>query len=163
MARPREYTPDTLERAVKKYFRSITRQVPLTEMVPTGDKDDKGHPIMEPRAVINDLGKQVVITEYLLPPSVTDLCEALHIHRSTWANYCDSDLHPELEEITLHAMQPNPDDRYRTIDEMLADGSLVLLGTDVKDARAVSTQDSMQNSMFAVSLTRPTRRCSTRP
>ena len=28
---------------------------------------------------------------------------------------------PELEEITLHAMQPNPDDRYRTIDEMLSD------------------------------------------
>ena len=28
---------------------------------------------------------------------------------------------PELEEITLHAMQPNPDDRYATIDEMLTD------------------------------------------
>ncbi len=28
---------------------------------------------------------------------------------------------PELEEITLHAMQPNPDARYRTINEMLAD------------------------------------------
>ena len=28
---------------------------------------------------------------------------------------------PELEEITLHAMQPNPDDRYRNVDEMLAD------------------------------------------
>ncbi|MBR1701583.1 MAG: protein translocase subunit SecD [Lachnospiraceae bacterium] len=41
----------------------------------------------------------------------------------------------------------------KSIDEMLADGSIVLLGTDVKDARAVSTQDSMQNSMFAVSLT----------
>ncbi|MBR1854952.1 MAG: protein translocase subunit SecD [Lachnospiraceae bacterium] len=41
----------------------------------------------------------------------------------------------------------------KTIDEMLADGSIVLVGTDVKDARAVTTQDSMQNSMFAVSLT----------
>lgn len=41
----------------------------------------------------------------------------------------------------------------KSIDEMLEDGSIVLLGTDVKDARAVSTQDSMQNSMFAVSLT----------
>lgn len=28
---------------------------------------------------------------------------------------------PELEEITLHAMQPNPNDRYRSIDEMLSD------------------------------------------
>ncbi len=41
----------------------------------------------------------------------------------------------------------------KTIEEMLADGSIVLMGTDVKDARAVTTQDSMQNSMFAVSLT----------
>lgn len=31
------------------------------------------------------------------------------------------DIPPELEEITLHAMQPNPDDRYRSADEMLAD------------------------------------------
>ena len=28
---------------------------------------------------------------------------------------------PELEEITLHAMQPDPNDRYRSIDEMLSD------------------------------------------
>ena len=31
------------------------------------------------------------------------------------------DIPPELEEITLRAMQPNPDDRYRTVDDMLAD------------------------------------------
>lgn len=41
----------------------------------------------------------------------------------------------------------------KSIDEMLQDGSIVLVGTDVKDARAVTTQDSMQNSMFAVGLT----------
>lgn len=28
---------------------------------------------------------------------------------------------PELEEITLHAMQPDPNERYRSIDEMLSD------------------------------------------
>lgn len=33
----------------------------------------------------------------------------------------DPEIPPELEEITLHAMQPNPNDRYRTIDEMLSD------------------------------------------
>lgn len=41
----------------------------------------------------------------------------------------------------------------KTIDELLADGSIVLVGTDVKDARAVTTRDQMQNSTFAVDLT----------
>ena len=100
MARPREYSPITLERAVNRYFRSITRRVPMTELVPTDRTDDKGHPILEPRPVYNDLGKQMILTEYLVPPSVTDLCDALHIHRSTWANYCDTEQHPELAEIT---------------------------------------------------------------
>ena len=41
----------------------------------------------------------------------------------------------------------------KTIEELLADGSVVLVGTDVKDARAVTTRDQMQNSTFAVDLT----------
>lgn len=41
----------------------------------------------------------------------------------------------------------------KTIEELQADGSIVLEGTDVKDARAVTTRDSMQNSTFAVDLT----------
>lgn len=40
-----------------------------------------------------------------------------------------------------------------TIEAMLEDGSVVLVGTDVKDARAVTGTDSMQNSQMAVSLT----------
>jgi SecD/SecF fusion protein len=41
----------------------------------------------------------------------------------------------------------------KTLDELEADGSIVLVGTDVKDARAVTTRDSMQNSTYAVDLT----------
>lgn len=41
----------------------------------------------------------------------------------------------------------------KTIEELEADGSVVLVGTDVKDARAVTTRDQMQNSTFAVDLT----------
>jgi hypothetical protein len=100
MGRPREYTAYSLERAVNRYFRSITRQKALTEMVPTGETDEKGHAVLRPEAIINDLGQQVVITEYIIPPSVGDLCDTLRIHRSTWANYCDPDLHPEFREIT---------------------------------------------------------------
>ena len=100
MARPREYTADKLEKAVRRYFRSITRQVPQTEMVPTGQTDEKGHMTYRQEPIINDLGKQLVLTEYLVPPNIADLCEALHIHRSTWANYCDADQYPEFAEIT---------------------------------------------------------------
>ena len=41
----------------------------------------------------------------------------------------------------------------KTIDELLADGSIRLQGTDVADARAVSTQDNLKNTSYAVSLT----------
>ena len=49
---------------------------------------------------------------------------------------------PELEEITMHAMQPNPDNRYRTIDEMLTDledfrkGQTAAINTVVREALA---------------------------
>ena len=42
---------------------------------------------------------------------------------------------------------------YKTIEELVADGSTVLVGTDVKDAQAGSIMDSMQNTAFGVSLT----------
>jgi SecD/SecF fusion protein len=41
----------------------------------------------------------------------------------------------------------------KEISQLLEDGSIVLLGTDVDDARAVSSQDSMNNITYAVSLT----------
>ncbi len=43
----------------------------------------------------------------------------------------------------------------KTIDELIADGSILVQGTDVKDAAAGTTQskDSLQNSVYAVSLT----------
>lgn len=99
-ARPREYTPEKLERAVNKYFMSITRRVVRKEMVPTGERDSKGRMIYEQSPILNSLGKAVEITEYILPPSVTDLCQALGIPRSTWASYCDHQLHPELTDLT---------------------------------------------------------------
>ncbi len=43
-------------------------------------------------------------------------------------------------------------DLNKSIDELLADGSVVLLGTDVSAAQAGTQQDSMGNSQFVVSL-----------
>lgn len=105
MAAPRKYTEETLRRAVNKYFRGITRRVELTEQVPTGQLDDKGHPLYEARPILNQLGRPVTVTEYVVPPTVADLCEALHVHRSTWDNYCDKDLYPEFQEVTTSARE----------------------------------------------------------
>lgn len=41
----------------------------------------------------------------------------------------------------------------KTLEELEADGSVVLVGTDVKDARGGSTQDSMGNITYAVDIT----------
>ena len=100
MGRAKKYTERTLKKAVEAYFDSITREVGLTEKVDTGRKDADGHKIFEDVPVINRSGEQVKITEYLVPPTVGGLCEALGIHRSTWAEYCDEQLHPELSDTT---------------------------------------------------------------
>lgn len=41
----------------------------------------------------------------------------------------------------------------KTIDELEADGSIKLVGTDVKDAQAVVSRDSLNNATYAVELT----------
>ena len=98
--RPRKYTPRTLRKAVERYFGSITRKVRVTENVPTGAYDEKGHMLYEPKPVVNSLGEEVWVTEYIVPPEVSALCEYLGIDRSTWANYRDPDKNPEFSEIT---------------------------------------------------------------
>lgn len=100
MGRPKKYTERTLRKAVEAYFDSITREVAMTEKVDTGRKDADGHKIFENVPVINKRGEQVKITEYLVPPTVGGLCEALGIHRSTWAEYCDENTHPEFSDTT---------------------------------------------------------------
>lgn len=103
--RRKEYTPEKLERAVERYFKSITRQVQVTEYVPTGEKDKDGHAIVEKVPVLNSLGKEVWVTEYIVPPSQADLVDFLGIHRSTWNNYSDAEKNPQFAEITTRAWE----------------------------------------------------------
>lgn len=103
MARPKKYTKKSLAEAVDRYFASITRIVPVTELVETGERDDKGHKIYERRAVTNSLGEEAKVEEYIVPPTIGDLCQYLGIHRCTWADYCDADLHPEFSDTTTRA------------------------------------------------------------
>lgn len=87
--RPKKYTKTTLAKAVERYFRSISRTIPARDA--TGG------------AIRNDDGEDIMLTEYVVPPSISGLCLFLGIDRSTWQNYANQEEHPELHEITAHA------------------------------------------------------------
>ena len=103
MARPRKYGAKTLDEAVERYFASISRVVVAKERKPTGERDDKGHMIYEDVSIINALGEELKVEEFIVPPTVGGLCQFLGIHRSTWAEYCDRELHPEFSDTTTRA------------------------------------------------------------
>lgn len=105
MGRPKKYNKKTLGEAVDRYFASISRVVPLTEKVDTGRRDGDGHKIYEDRPVMNSLEEQATVEEFIIPPTVGSLCMALGIHRSTWAEYCDHEQHPEFKDITTQARE----------------------------------------------------------
>lgn len=101
---PRKYkTAKALRLAVENYFDSITREVVVTEKKDTGQRDENGHVIYEDVPVINKLGKKVIVTEYIVPPTVQGIADFLGIHRSTWDNYCDKEKHPEFFDTTTRA------------------------------------------------------------
>lgn len=87
MARQKKYTAATLGKACERYFAAITRRVKVTEMVDSGKRDDKGHVILIPVPVKNTLGEEVEVTEYIIPPSMHELCAFLRIDRATWSRY----------------------------------------------------------------------------
>ena len=103
MGRPRKYTPKRLREQVNAYFDSITRYVDATEQVPTDERDSYGHVVFKARPVLNKLGRPVRVEEYIVPPTVGGLCEYLGIHRSTWAEYCDSYKYPEFSDTITRA------------------------------------------------------------
>lgn len=87
--KPPKYTKQSLDTAVERYFRSISRTVAV--------RDDAG------MLVRNDEGEEICILQYLVPPTVSGLCHYLGIDRSTWQNYASAKLHPEMRELTARA------------------------------------------------------------
>ena len=87
--RPKKYTKKRLEAAVEGYFASISRTVQA--------RDEAKQPLY------NDGGEPIRVVEYIKPPTVGGLCLYLGIDRSTWQNYADRKLHPELAEVTAYA------------------------------------------------------------
>ena len=73
-----------LQTDVDRYFRSISREVLLTETAETGETDEKGKPITEKRAVLNALGETVYVTEYLLPPTRQGLLHYIGLTAEEW-------------------------------------------------------------------------------
>ena len=96
----KKYTPEKLEKAVKKYFKSISREVTVTEKLSTGQKDKDGHTIYEDVPVKNSLGKEMKTIQYLIPPTVGGLADFLGIHRDTWNAYCKD---PAFSDTTTYA------------------------------------------------------------
>lgn len=104
MARPRKYEDARkFDRQVEKYFESITRLKTVTEKKDSGERDGFGHIIWTEVPVVNRLGKEVQVIEYLVPPTIADLCEWLHIDGATWARYANPDKHPEFCETITRA------------------------------------------------------------
>ena len=89
VGRPRKYGSElALRRAVNGYFASISIQRPVT---------------IDEETIRDEAGKPILQTLWLRPPTVAGLCRWLGIDRSTWANYCNKDLHPEFQAVTKGA------------------------------------------------------------
>ena len=87
--RPKKYTKKKLREETERYFRSISRTILA--------RDDTGGIIR------NDDGDEIQILQYVVPPSIAGLCLQLGIDRSTWQNYADPTLHPELADVAAEA------------------------------------------------------------
>ena len=99
VGRPRKYSRAALEAAVQTYFDSITREVVITERVPTGKKDSYGHEIYEIQEVKNNLGEIAKRVEFLVPPTIEGLCLHLGIHSSTWSRWRDDTKYKSFQKI----------------------------------------------------------------
>ena len=85
IGRPPKYTRRTLRAAVDRYFRSISYTAPVLNRDGT--------------SVLNDDGEEIRLMRYAAPPGICALCLYLGIDRSTWQNYADISLHPEMKDI----------------------------------------------------------------
>jgi len=92
----------SLSEAVNAYFAAISRTVTATEQYDTGERDGDGHRVYGHRPILNDDGIEIRYVEYVKPPTIGGLCGYLHIHRSTWAEYCNR---PEYASPTTGARE----------------------------------------------------------
>ena len=78
--RPKKYTAAEFEAAVERYFARVSRT-----------REMKGS---DGAVVYDDEGEAITYIEWLRPPTISGLCLALGIDRSTWQNYADRSKNP---------------------------------------------------------------------
>lgn len=106
MGRNRKYkTAAALRRAVWDYFDSISKIEPVMERYPTGNLDAWGHDEYKWRKATNQAGEVVMRRVFHVPPTAAGIRENLGISKSTWAEYGDRKLHPELCEVVEEARE----------------------------------------------------------
>lgn len=106
MGRKRKYkTAAALRRAIWDYFDSISKIEPVMERYLTGAKDAWGHDEYAWRQATNQAGEVVMRRVFHVPPTAAGIRENLGISKSTWAEYGDRKLHPELCEVVEEARE----------------------------------------------------------
>lgn len=86
--RPRIYkSVAAFKKAVDGYFLAITRERKLTEFVDSGERTNKGKPIMVERDVIGIDGQPVIVLDYVMPPTMPALQLTIGVSKSSWDNY----------------------------------------------------------------------------
>lgn len=99
-------TATALARAIDAYFKSITYEQVLTELYDTGERTNKGKPILAERELCDMDGRPIKVTKYAVAPTRQAICLALKISKDTWENYRDpaqSGIYPGFSEVCAAA------------------------------------------------------------
>lgn len=106
MGRRKKYrSAAALRREIWFYFDSISKIEPVMERYLTGEKDCWGHDEYAWRQATNQAGEVVMRRVFHVPPTAAGLRQHLGISKSTWAEYGDKKLHPELCEAVEEARE----------------------------------------------------------
>lgn len=86
--KPRIYkTPEDFRDAVETYFDAITREKKLTEWVDSGERTNKGKPLMVERDVLGLDGQPVMVFDYVMPPTMPALLLSIGVSKTAWHDY----------------------------------------------------------------------------
>lgn len=106
MSRKKKYsTAAALRRGINTYINGISKIEPVLERYPTGNKDCWGHDEYAWREATNERGEVVTRRVFHVPPTAAGIRKHLGISKSTWAEYGDRKLHPELYEAVEEARE----------------------------------------------------------
>ena len=77
-------TGKKLREGIEDYFAGISRMEAVKENVPTGEKDKYGRDICEEKTALNGRGEVVMVEQWLVPPTITDLLQHVGLTKVQW-------------------------------------------------------------------------------